>query len=268
MFGVKVPTGADVSAEVRFSLSRGAPLVAWYGSPDATDSDVTGDMLASRNVVAYLWAAVDRGKLRADDMGVVSVPARIVAIQNDENILDEKVNISLTLPAKSGDAQMSSYQLQREMLSMMSSTLAAMQKATAEAISDISTAGVNAIKEMAAAHYRSQEKAQETLNHVSANTSAALKELSTSHQKTIEKAHEALTTVATSADKLSGLADKIFEDSRERAAALVHEVRRGAQAQKSSSPISDSVKDIKTAAELVMFFKAATEDKDHGGNKK
>ena len=91
---------------------------------------------------------------------MVSIPARVVAIQDDENVLDEKVNISLTLPTKGGDAQMSSYQLQREMLSMMSTTLAAMQKATAEAISDISAAGVNAIKEMAAAHYRSQEGAR------------------------------------------------------------------------------------------------------------
>ena len=58
MFGLKVPTGADVIAEVRFTLTRGGPFVAWDGSPEATDSDVTGDLLGSRNVVAYLWAAV------------------------------------------------------------------------------------------------------------------------------------------------------------------------------------------------------------------
>ena len=81
MFGLKVPNGTDVSAEVCLTLTRGGPFVAWDGPPDATDADVTGDLLASRNVVNYLWAAVDRGKLQADEMGFVSVPARIVAVQ-------------------------------------------------------------------------------------------------------------------------------------------------------------------------------------------
>jgi hypothetical protein len=100
MFGLKVPTGADVIAEVRFTLTRGGPFVAWDGSPEATDADVTGDLLASRNVVAYLWAAVDKGKLQADEMGFVSVPARIVALQDGKPFFDEKVAIGLTLPAR------------------------------------------------------------------------------------------------------------------------------------------------------------------------
>ena len=63
MFSLKVPPGAEVSVEVRLSLARGKPFVAWDGPPDASDADVTGDILANRNTVAYLWSAVDRGKL-------------------------------------------------------------------------------------------------------------------------------------------------------------------------------------------------------------
>jgi hypothetical protein len=329
--------------------------VAWDGPPEATDSDVTGDILASRNVVAYLWAAVDRGKLQADEMGFVSVPARIVALQNGKVFFDDKVTISLTLPARPGDSPMSGFQLQREMLALLSTALSTMQKAASEAIEQVSSASVaaiqaananiekvsaaslaaiqaanqaantniervsaaslvaiqaanadiekvsaasmSAIQQVSSAHEKTMERAQEGLDHMSAAVASAIKEVNTAHQKSMEaaqqaighmttassgaikdvgaanvkameQAHSALTTVSASADKLTGIADKIFEDSRERAAALVQEVRKAAQAQKPASPLSDSVKDIKTAAELVMFFKAATEDKDNGGSKK
>jgi len=288
--------------------------VAWDGPPEATDSDVTGDLLASRNVVAYLWAAVDKGKLQADEMGFVSVPARIVALQNGKVFFDDKVNIALTLPARPGDSPMSGFQLQREMLALLSTALSTMQKAASEAIEQVSSASIaaiqaasatiekvsaasmSAIQEVSSAHQKTMERAQEGLDHMSAAVANAIKEINAAHQKSLESAHQALdhmaaasssaikdvgaanlkameqahsalTTVAASADKLTGLADKIFEDSRERAQALVHEARKGAQPEK-QSPLSDGVRDIKTAAELVMFFKAATEDKDNGGNKK
>lgn len=308
MFGLKVPTGADVIAEVRFTLTRGGPFVAWDGPPEATDSDVTGDLLASRNVVAYLWAAVDKGKLQADEMGFVSVPARIVALQNGKVFFDDKVNIALTLPARPGDSPMSGFQLQREVLALLSTALATMQKAASEAIEQVSAASVaaiqaasaasmSAIKEVSIAHEKTMERAQEGLDHMSASVANALKEINAAHQKSLESAHQALdhmaaasdsaikdvgaanlkameqahsalTTVAASADKLTGLADKIFEDSRERAAALVHETRKGAQQVAKQTPLSDSVRDIKAMTDLMMMVKSVTEDKDDGGTKK
>lgn len=268
MFGLKVSAGSDVTVEVKLTLARGAPFVAWDGPPDASDADVTGDMLANRNVVAYLWAAADRGKLKVDELGFTHVPARVVAMQGTDIISDDRVTIGLTLPPKSGDAQMSSYQLQRELLAMLSSAMSAMQKSASEAIAQVSTAGVNAIKEMSAAHSQQMQRSQDALDHVAAHTSTALKDLGTAHQKTLEKAHEALTTVAASADKLTGLADKIFEDSRERAAALVHEARKGAAAAKPESPMSEQVKDIRAMTDLMMMVKSVTEDKSDGGTKK
>lgn len=332
MFGLKVPTGADVIAEVRFTLTRGGPFVAWDGSPEATDSDVTGDLLGSRNVVAYLWAAVDKGKLQADEMGYVSVPARIVAIQNGKLFFDEKVSIGLTLPARPGDSPLSGFQLQREMLALLSTALSTMQRAASEAIEQVSSASLaaiqaananiekvsaaslvaiqaanadiekvsaasmSAIKEVSNAHQKTMERAQEGLEHMSAAVASAIKEMNAAHQKSLESAHQALdhmaaasdsaikdvgaanlkameqahsalTTVAASADKLTGLADKIFEDSRERAQALVHEARKGAQPAK-QSPLSDSVRDIKAVTDLMMMVKDVTEDKSDGGPKK
>ncbi len=315
MFGLKVPTGADVIAEVRFTLTRGGPFVAWDGSPEATDSDVTGDLLGSRNVVAYLWAAVDKGKLQADEMGYVSVPARIVAIQNGKLFFDEKVSIGLTLPARPGDSPLSGFQLQREMLALLSTALSTMQRAASEAIEQVSSASLaaiqaananiekvsaasmSAIKEVSSAHQKTMERAQEGLEHMSAAVASAIKEMNAAHQKSLESAHQALdhmaaasdsaikdvgaanlkameqahsalTTVAASADKLTGLADKIFEDSRERAAALVHETRKGAQQAAKQTPLSDSVRDIKAMTDLMMMVKSVTEDKDDGGTKK
>ena len=82
-----------------------------------------------------------------------------------------------------------------------------------------------------------------TLGSVSAATSAAIRTWARQPQ-TMEQAHSALTTVAASADKLTGLADKIFEDSRERAP-LVHEARKARSQGPKQSPLSDSVRDIK-----------------------
>ena len=308
MFGLKVPSGADVIAEVRFTLTRGGPFVAWDGSPEATDADVTGDLLASRNVVAYLWAAVDKGKLQADEMGFVSVPARIVALQDGKLFFDEKVAIGLTLPARPGDSPMSGFQLQREMMALLSSALSTMQKAASEAIEQVSAASVaaiqaasaasmSAIKEVSIAHEKTMERAQEGLDHMSAAVASAIKEVNAAHQKSLEsahqalgqltaassgamkdvgaanlkameKAHEALTTVSASADKLTGLAEKIFDDSRERAAALVHEARKAATAAKPESPMAEQVKDIRAMTDLMMMVKSITEDKSDGGSKK
>ena len=217
MFKIKVPGGADVTAEIRLTLARGGPFIAWEGAPDATDADVTGDMLASRNVVDYLWAAVERGKLQADDLGFVQVPARVVAVQEGKITFEERVTVGLTLPSRHGDAQLSSNQLQREMLAIFSTAMATMAKSANDAIREVSIA----------------------------------------HFKTMEKAHEALTAVAASADKLSGLTDKIFDDSRERAAAMMHELRKNAQAQ--SSPASGGIKDIKDVMELFKVVKTFTE---------
>ena len=314
MFGIKVPTGADVMAEVRFTLTRGGPFVAWDGPPEATDADVTGDLLASRNVVAYLWAAVDRGKLQADEMGFVNVPARVVALQDGKVFFDEKVTIGLTLPTRPGDSPMSGFQLQREMMALLSAALSTMQTAASEAIEQVSSASIAAIQAASAtiekvsaasmsamqqvsiAHEKTMERAQEGLDHMSAAVASAIKEVNAAHQKSLETAHQALgqmtaassgamkdvgaanlkameqahtalTTVAASADKLTGLADKIFEDSRERAQALVHEARKG-QPQAQQSPLSDSVRDIKAMTDLMMMVKSVTEDKDNGGAKK
>ena len=72
--------------------------------------------------------------------------------------------------------------------------------------------------------------------------------------------------VAASTDKLSGLADKIFEDSRDRAAALVHEARKGGQAAQAQtqakSPLSDGIRDIKEITSLMNMMQALAEDKD------
>ena len=266
MFGLKLPTGAEVSVEVRLTLARGAPLVAWDGPPDASDADVTGDILANRNAVAYLWSAIDRGKLKADDMGYVSVPARVVAIQKEEVVVDERVSIGLTMPPKGGDGPMSSYQLQRDILALISTAIGGMQRAASEAIEKVSSASVTAIKDVAAANLKTMEKAHEALSSTSANSSTALKDVAAANLKTMEKAHEALMAVAASTDKLSGLTDKIFEDSRERAQALVHEVRKGAQSKQ--SPLSDGVRDIKAMTDLMMMVKSVTEEPTNGGSKK
>ena len=315
MFGLKVPTGTDVIAEVRFTLTRGGPFVAWDGPPEATDSDVTSDLLASKNVVAYLWAAVDRGKLQADEMGFVSVPARVVALEEGKVFFDEKVMIGLTLPTRPGDSPMSGFQLQREMMALLSSALSTMQKAASEAIEQVSSASIaaiqaasatidkvtaasmSAIQQVSTAHEKTMERAQEGLDHMSAAVASAIKEVNAAHQKSLEsahqalgqmtaassgaikdvaaanlkameKAHEALTTVATSADKLTGLAEKIFDDSRDRAAALVHEARKAATATKPESPMAEQVKDIRAMTDLMMMVKSITEDKSDGGSKK
>lgn len=314
MFGLKVPTGADVIAEVRFTLTRGGPFVAWDGSPEATDADVTGDLLASRNVVAYLWAAVDKGKLQADEMGFVSVPARVVALQNGKLFFDDKVVIGLTLPARPVDSPMAGFQLQREMLAMLATGLATMQKSASESIQQVSAASLAAIqaananiervsaasmaaiKEVSIAHEKTLERAHEGLAHMSAAVASAIKDISAAHQKSLESAHQtidrihavsssaikdvaatsikameqahlALTTVAASTDKITGLADKIFEDSRDRAQALVHEARKGAQPAKDST-MSDSVRDIKAVTDLMMMVRDVTEGKPEGGPKK
>ena len=227
MFKVKVPGGADVTAEIRLTLTRGGPFTAWTGPPDATDDDVTGDMLASRNVVEYLWAAVERGKLQADEIGYVQVPGRVVAVQEGKITFEEKVTIGLTLPARHGDAQMSVPQLQREMLAIFATAMSTMAKSANDTIRDVSTA----------------------------------------HFKTLEKAHEALTAVAASTDKLSGLADKISEDSRDRAVALVHEARKGSQAAQTQakSPLSDGLRDIKELTSLMNMLKSFAEEKDPFG---
>lgn len=268
MFGLKIPSGAEVSVEVRFSLARGAPLVAWDGSPDASDADVTGDILANRNAVAYLWSAIDRGKLKSDEMGYVSVPARVVAIQRDEVVFDEKVSIGLTMPPKAGDGQMSSYQLQRDILALLTTAIGTIQKASCDAIEKVSSASASAIKDVGAANLKAMEKAHEALSNNSTASTAALKDVAAANLKAMEKAHEALTTVAASADKLTGLTEKIFDDSRERAAALVHEARKGAAAVKPESPMSEQVKDIRAMTELMMMVKSITEDKNDGGSKK
>jgi hypothetical protein len=226
MFKVKVPSGGDVTAEIRLTLTRGGPFTAWEGPPDATDADVTGDMLASRNVVDYLWAAVERGKLQADEIGYVQVPARVVTLQEGKICFEEKITIGLTLPVRHSDAHMSTPQLQREMLAIFATAMSTLAKSANDTIRDVSAA----------------------------------------HQKTLEKAHEALTAVAASTDKLSGLADKIFEDSRDRAQALVHEARKGGQAAQAQtqakSPLSDGIRDIKEITSLMNMLKALAEDKD------
>lgn len=315
MFGLKVPTGTDVIVEVRFTLTRGGPFVAWDGPPEATDSDVTGDLLACRNAVAYLWAAVDKGKLQADEMGFVSVPARVVALQDGQVFFDEKVTIGLTLPARPGDSPMSGFQLQREMLALLGTALATMQKAATEAVQQVSSASIaaiqvasatiekisaasmSAIQEVSSAHQKTLERAHEGLDHMSASVAGAIKEVNTAHQKALETAHQALelinaasssaikdvgaahlkameqahaalTTVAASADKVTGLADKIFEDSRDRAQALVHEARKGATAAKPESPMAEQVKDLRAMTDLMMMVKSITEDKSDSGPKK
>lgn len=310
--------------------------MAWDGSPEATDADVTGDLLASRNVVAYLWAAVDKGKLQADEMGFVSVPARVVALQNGKLFFDDKVVIGLTLPARPVDSPMAGLQLQREMLAMLATGLAAMQKSANESIQQVSAASLAAIqaanqaananiervstasltaiqaanadiekvsaasmaaiKEVSIAHEKTLERAHEGLAHMSAAVASAIKDISAAHQKSLESAHQtierihaasssaikdvaaanikameqahlALTTVAASTEKITGLADKIFEDSRDRAQALVHETRKGAQPAK-QSPMSDSVRDIKAMTDLMMMVRDVTEGKPEGGPKK
>lgn len=227
MFKVKVPGGADVTAEIRLTLTRGGPFTAWEGPPDATDADVTSDMLSSRNVVDYLWGAIERGKLQADEIGYVQVPARVVALQEGKIAFEEKITIGLTLPPRHGDAQMSVPQLQREMLAIFASAMSTMAKSANETIRDVSAA----------------------------------------HFKTLEKAHEALTAVAASTDKLSGLADKIFEDSRDRAQALVHEARKSGQAAQtqSKSPLGEGMRDLKEVMSLINMIKSVTEEKDPSG---
>jgi len=227
MFKVKVPGGADVTAEIRLTLTRGGPFTAWEGPPDATDADVTSDMLSSRNVVDYLWGAIERGKLQADEIGYVQVPARVVALQEGKITFEEKITIGLTLPPRHGDAQMSVPQLQREMLAIFATAMSTMAKSANETIRDVSAA----------------------------------------HFKTLEKAHEALTAVAASTDKLSGLADKIFEDSRDRAQALVHEARKGGQAAQtqSKSPLGEGMRDLKEVMSMINMIKSVTEEKDPMG---
>ena len=268
MFGLKVPTGAEVDVEIRLSLARGAPFVVWDGSPDASDADVTGDILANRNALAYLWSAIDRGKLRPDDMGYVCVPARVVATQQDEVVFDEKVSIGLTMPPKGSDGAMSSQQLQRDILALLATAIGAIQKAACDAIEKVTSASANALKDVATANLKAMEKAHEAMRDTSTASTAALKDVAAANLKAMEKAHEALTTVATSADKLTGLAEKIFDDSRDRAAALVHEARKAATATKPESPMAEQVKDIRAMTDLMMMVKSITEDKSDGGSKK
>ena len=199
MFSLKVPPGAEVSVEVRLSLARGKPFVAWDGPPDASDADVTGDILANRNAVAYLWSAVDRGKLAPDEMNYVSVPARVVAIQQDEVIFDEKVLIGLTLPPRAGDSPMSGFQLQREMIALLSSALSTMQKAASEAIEKVSAASMQAIQtastnieKVSAASMQAIQTASATIEKVSAASMSAIQEVSRAHEKTMERSQEGL----------------------------------------------------------------------------
>jgi hypothetical protein len=101
---------------------------------------------------------------------------------------------------------------------------------------------------------------------MAAASGSAIKDVGAANLKAMEQAHSALTAVGASADKLTGMADKIFEDSRERAQALVHEVRKAAQTKQ--SPLSDGVRDIKAMTDLMMMVKSVTEEPTNGGSKK
>lgn len=264
MFGVRVPAAADVRVEIRVVLGRGTPHAIWEGTADCKDADIANEILENKNTVAYLWKGVEKGRLKADELGLYAVPVRIVATQGKEIVVDERATVPLVLPSEQADRDLASHQLLREFMSLCTTAILGMQKTATDAIATVTDHSATALREVAVASKDLHKAGSDAMSTVSGQGTTVLRDMASAHQTTLKQAHDALTTIAQSADKLSGLADKIFDDSRERAAALVHEVRKNGQA---GSKVSDGLKDLKSVADLMMTFKAVTEDKDHGGKK-
>lgn len=252
MFNLRVPQGSDVQVEVRLGLRSGPTFTAWEGSPDATDNDVINDMLANRSTLSYLWHAVDKSRLTIDDMNYVQVPARIVAIQDKEITFDEKIRIGLTLPPRNADHNqpISNQALLKELIGVFVNSLTSTHKAQSEALEKLGSAMTSAIKDISLS--------------TQSTTATAIKEIAVAHQHSMEKAHDALKAVVASSDKLSGLADKIFEDSRDKGAALVHESRKNA---KVAQTVGEQCRDFKSVVDLGLSIKSITEDNGNGGKK-
>mgnify|MGYP000850400714 CR=1 FL=1 len=170
----------------------------------------------------------------------------------------------LVLPSEQTDRDLASHQLLREFMSLCTTAILGMQKTATDAIATVTDHSASALREVAVASKDLHKAGSDAMSTVSGQGTTVLRDMASAHQQTLKQAHDALTTIAQSADKLSGLADKIFDDSRERAAALVHEVRKNGQA---GPKVSDGLKDLKNVTKLMMTFKAVTEDKDHGGKK-
>ncbi len=166
MFGLKIPSGADTVVQIRLTVSRGRPPVVWQGSPDHSDDAVTADLLAKQNVAAYLWAALNRGKLQEDDLGFAHIPARVVAMRHGEIVFAERVSIPLMMPPRASPTPTPDDQAQRDMLTMVETALSTMQRHASEAIAQVSIASINALREINAAQAASMERAQQTLERI------------------------------------------------------------------------------------------------------
>jgi predicted transcriptional regulator len=142
--------------------------VVWQGSPDHSDDAVTAGLLAKQNVAAYLWAALNRGKLQEDDLGFTRIPARVVAMRHGEIVFDERVSIPLMMPRRGAPAPTPSYHAQRDMLTIVETALSTMQRNASEAIAQVSIASINALREINAAQVASMERAQQTLERIGA----------------------------------------------------------------------------------------------------
>lgn len=117
-------------------------------------------------MAAYLWAAFSRGKLHEDDLGFAHMPTHVVAVRHGGIVLDERVALPLMMPRRGSPLPTSSYQAQRDMLTIVKTALSVMQRNALEAIAQVGMANVNTLREIIAAQAASMERAQQTLERL------------------------------------------------------------------------------------------------------
>lgn len=215
MFGVKIPKG-DYRIEIRLILGRGQPVLAWNGDPSVPDTQIIDEIAHNQNVSKILHKAVKKGKLRADELDIVIVQAKLYVYQDKEVIFDSPIEMNIAL----GDDEefVDQAKIYSDMLIRFDSTVEKINRNASDSIKEIHSTSVDAMAKIA----------------------------------------DAVGKVAQSTDKLSGLAEKIFTDSSDRTAALLHEVRNSQKA----ANTQDGIKQIKQLFELLQYLKSfGNEDK-------
>jgi len=216
MFGKVIPEGPSILVEIRLALSKGWPVTAWKGSGKTPEADVIDEIARSNNIMQYINKAAERGRIKADELGTCLVPAKLLVYNDKEFLFDDTIEFVLSLASPREDLMNHGVVLEK---------LFAMYTASLKEITSAATASLTA--------------ASAALKEVAGSATTAVQQIAESHSKTTQKGHEQLGLIANSADRISGLAQEIFKDSGDRAAALIQEVRNSAQTKKTQDPLAD-----------------------------
>lgn len=235
MFGKVIPDGPNIIVEIRLALSKGWPVTAWRGSGKTPEADVLEEITRSSNVMQYINKAAERGRLKVDELGTCLISAKLLVYNDKEFLFDDTIEFVLSLVSPREDLTNQTVVLEK---------LFAMYTASLKDITVAATASLSV--------------ASAALKDVASAATTAVQQMAESHSKTTQKGHEQLGLIANSADRLSGLAQEIFKDSGERAAALIQEVRNQAQPKKTQDPMAD----FKGFLDLFGSLKALIPDGD------